>query len=164
MQLCLRYPVIGTYRSLLWVVLHNERILRDKRNLINVSLFWLLFVCSVYKYCCFDLLSIILVEIKELRVETHRIRTHQKVSKTFSENLNFSDFFLKKINVWGINLKKISNLHRYTFHALSRFSVKIGPCDMEPIVAHVACNPHSYVKFPFSPNKQASTFITKIFF
>ena len=41
---CLRYPVIGTYRSLLWVVLHNERILRGKRNLINF-VFVLAFLC-----------------------------------------------------------------------------------------------------------------------
>ena len=54
-QLCLQYPVIGTYRSLLWVVLHNERILRDIRNLINVSSFSLLFVYSLYIYRCFNL-------------------------------------------------------------------------------------------------------------
>ena len=34
----------GTYRSLLWVILRNERILRDKRNLINV-VFVLAFLC-----------------------------------------------------------------------------------------------------------------------
>ena len=46
---CLRYPVIGTYRSLLWVVLRNERILRDKRNSINV-VFVLAFLCSLVVY------------------------------------------------------------------------------------------------------------------
>ena len=48
-QLCLRYPVIGTYRSLLWVVLHNERILRDIRNLINV-VFVFAFLCLLAVY------------------------------------------------------------------------------------------------------------------
>ena len=43
---------------MLWVVLHNERILRDIRNLINVSLFSLLFVYSLYIYRCFNLLLI----------------------------------------------------------------------------------------------------------
>ena len=57
-QLCLRYPVIGTYRSLLWVVLRNERILRDIRNLITVSLFSLFFVCLLYIYRCFAVLKI----------------------------------------------------------------------------------------------------------
>ena len=42
---CLQYPVNGTCRLLLWVVLHNERILRDKRNLINV-VFVLADLCS----------------------------------------------------------------------------------------------------------------------
>ena len=41
---CLRCPVVGTYRSLQWAVLHNERILQDKRNLITVSLF----ACCIY--------------------------------------------------------------------------------------------------------------------
>ena len=58
MSVCLQYPVVGTYRSLLWVVLHSERILRDIRNLINVSLFWLFFVYSLYIYRCFNLLLI----------------------------------------------------------------------------------------------------------
>ena len=47
---CLRCPVVGTYRSLQWAVLHNERILQDKRNLITVSLFSLFFVCLLYIY------------------------------------------------------------------------------------------------------------------
>ena len=46
---CLRYSVIGTYRLLLWVVLRNERILRDKRNLINVG-FVFAFLCSLAVY------------------------------------------------------------------------------------------------------------------
>ena len=57
-QLCLWYPVIGTYHSLLWVVLHNERILWDIKNLINVSLFSLFFVCLLYIYRCFAVLEI----------------------------------------------------------------------------------------------------------
>ena len=55
---CLRCPVVGTYRSLQWAVLHNERILQDKRNLITVSLFSLFFVCLLYIYRCFAVLKI----------------------------------------------------------------------------------------------------------
>ena len=66
MQLCLRYPVIGTYRSLLWVALRNERILRDIRNLITVSLFSLFFVCLLYIYCCFAVLK--LIELLRVRI------------------------------------------------------------------------------------------------
>ena len=86
----MRYPVIGTYRSFLWVVLHNERILRDKRNLIS-AVFVLAFLCLLAVYIrllCFmssslivliiSLLNILLVETKELLVETHRVRTHFK--------------------------------------------------------------------------------------
>ena len=47
---CLRCPVVGTYRSLQWAVLHNEWILQDKRNLITKSLFLLFFVCLLYIY------------------------------------------------------------------------------------------------------------------
>ena len=98
MYKCLRYPVIGTYRSLLWVVLRNKRILRDQRNLINV-VFVLAFLCSLAVYIpLLSLMSwlilllslllllvylILLVDIKELRVETHRIRTHQKFLQNF---------------------------------------------------------------------------------
>ena len=57
-HICLRYPVIGTYRSWLWAVLHNERILRDIKNLINVSLFSLFLVCLLYIYRCFAVLKI----------------------------------------------------------------------------------------------------------
>ena len=55
---CLRCPVVGTYRSLQWAVLHNERILQDKRNLITESLFSLFFVCLLYIYRCFAVLKI----------------------------------------------------------------------------------------------------------
>ena len=54
-----------------------ERILRDIRNLINVSLFSLLFVYSAVYISLLQFISdILLVDIKELRVETHRVRTH----------------------------------------------------------------------------------------
>ena len=56
---CLPCPVVGTYRSLQLAVLHNERILQDKRNLITVSLFSLFFVCVLYIYRCFAVLKII---------------------------------------------------------------------------------------------------------
>ena len=87
-QLCLRCPVIGTYRSLLWVVLHNEWILWDIRNLINVSLFSFFFVYSLYIYRCFALcrdsillllllsLNILHVEIKELPYVLRLITTN----------------------------------------------------------------------------------------
>ena len=39
-------------------IAYNERILRDIRNLINVSLFWLFFVHSLYIYRCFALCRI----------------------------------------------------------------------------------------------------------
>ena len=55
---CLWCPVVGTYRSLQWAVLHNERILQHKRNLITVSLFSLFFVCLLYIYRCFAVLKI----------------------------------------------------------------------------------------------------------
>ena len=54
---CLRCSVVGTYRSLQWAMLHNERILQDKRNLITVSLFSLFFVCLLYIYRCFAALK-----------------------------------------------------------------------------------------------------------
>ena len=78
---CLRYPVIGTYYLLSWVVLHDERISRDKKNVINMSLFLLVFVYSLCVYCCFNsLLSLIeyilLVDNKALRFETYCKRTH----------------------------------------------------------------------------------------
>ena len=73
------------------MILRNERILRDKRNLINV-VFALAFLCSLAVYirllCFMSLLlillllllllaySILLVEIKKLRVETHRLQTN----------------------------------------------------------------------------------------
>ena len=40
------------------VVLHNERILQDIWNLINMSLFPLFFVYSLYIYRCFALCQI----------------------------------------------------------------------------------------------------------
>ena len=55
---CLRCPVVGTYRSLQWAVLHNERTLQDKRNSITVSLFSLFFVCLLYIHRCFAVLKI----------------------------------------------------------------------------------------------------------
>ena len=39
-------------------ILHNERILRYIRNLINVSLFSIFFVYSLYTYLCFNLLLV----------------------------------------------------------------------------------------------------------
>ena len=46
LSLCnyLRYSVIGTCCSLLWVVLHNETISQVKKNLINI-VFVLAFLC-----------------------------------------------------------------------------------------------------------------------
>ena len=41
---CVRYPVVVTYQISLWMVLHNARISRDKKNLNNASLFSLCFV------------------------------------------------------------------------------------------------------------------------
>ena len=52
------YPVIGTYCSLLWVVLRNERILRDKENFINV-VFVLAFLCLLAVYI--SLLQLVII-------------------------------------------------------------------------------------------------------
>ena len=75
---------------MLWVVLRNERILRDNRNLINV-VFVLAFLCLLAVYilllCCMSSLLLLSVNqidylsnvnFQELRVETHRVRTHFK--------------------------------------------------------------------------------------
>ena len=79
---CLRYPVIGTYRSLLLVVLRNERMLRDKKNLVNV-VFILVFLYSLAIYIPLLYIFIIIInymysncDYKELRSETHRARAH----------------------------------------------------------------------------------------
>ena len=45
-----------TYCLLLWVVLRNEWLSRDKKNSLNMPLFSLLFVYSRYMYRCFNLL------------------------------------------------------------------------------------------------------------
>ena len=83
LSLCyrLRYPVVGTFRSLLWAVLHNERISRDKKNLINLSSFSLLFVYLPYVYRCFNLLSFYLCIIKDyvLRLIAHELTSDIRV-------------------------------------------------------------------------------------
>ena len=79
--------------------MRNERILRDKKNLINV-VFVLAFLCSLAVYIpllsFMSLLlllllllllvySILFADIKEIRVETHRVQTHFKDFTTISD-------------------------------------------------------------------------------
>ena len=125
---CLRYPVIGTYRSLLGVVLRNERILRDKRNLINMSLLLLCFDHSLcinrcFALCChyhwYRLIIILLVHNKVLRFETHcnayelTKRYYLFILITFSLQVKhfcvrtFNKIFYEKSNDRQKNSKKV---------------------------------------------------------
>ena len=80
-QLCLRYPVIGTYCSLLWVVLRNERILRDIKE-FNYRVFVFAFLCLLAVYilllrCVKNLIELLRVRIinNYVSFETH-LRTN----------------------------------------------------------------------------------------
>ena len=91
---CLRYSVIGAYRSLLRMVLRSERILRDKRNLVNV-VFVLAFLCSLAVYIpllCFmsSLLIVIIIGTTDARVACSFVFT-----RPFSDyEYEISDFCL----------------------------------------------------------------------
>ena len=60
---CLRYSVIRTYRSLLWVVLRRERILQDERNLVNVVfvLVFFLFTHCIYTAALLYVVIIVII-------------------------------------------------------------------------------------------------------
>ena len=78
---------------LLLVVLLNERISRNKKNLINISLFSPLLVYSLYIYRCFNLLlslikCILLVDIKALRLKDSLRADSQKVSSLAPVSFN----------------------------------------------------------------------------
>ena len=115
---CLRYPVVGTYRSLLWAVLHNERILQGKRNLITVSLFLLFFVYLLYIYRCFAVLKINWIitceDIKQLRWfwdsfahELTKLVPRVSLRSTKASARSFQNIQKKKKEKWNSNIKLI---------------------------------------------------------